>query len=63
MAFCVVCFFHCVDSEMALINVNNRHERELCVGLRILDVEMRLGHFRNVFFSLSLSFLNSCTSL
>ena len=44
-------YFYCADNEKALINVDNRQECELCIKLRILVVEMCLGHFWNVFFS------------
>jgi len=34
-----------VDSEKAMISEDDRQERELCVKLRRLIVESRLGHF------------------
>ena len=39
--------FYCVDGEKALINADDRQERELC----ILVVETRPERFHNVFFS------------
>jgi hypothetical protein len=42
----VLCgIFHCVDSEKALINEEDRQERELHVELRMLVVETHPGRF------------------
>jgi hypothetical protein len=42
----IVCdVFSCVDNEKALIIVDNCYECEVCVGLRILIVDMHHGHF------------------
>ena len=53
VSYDIVCgVFYCVDNEKARINANDCHERKLRVGLRRLVIEMRLGHFQTVFFSL-----------
>ena len=51
-------YFYCADNEKALINVDNRQEYELCVKLRILVVEMCLGHFRIFFFLIHVCHFN-----
>ena len=46
VSYGIVCgMFYCVDNEKAMINEDDRQERELCVELRKLVVKTHLGHF------------------
>ena len=57
MALCVACFYCCIDSGKALINDDERQDRDLHVGLCRLIVGTHPRRFWN-FFS-----LNLCTLL